>query len=108
MSQSDMWLVIYGREEANQWRTMEVLFLKQPLILSFLYHKSTTTSQIDSYEVSNSKLKLDLCICVETEMIESTAPPQQPHKRSKIFRDNPYKKHVFAFSFDLKKVSNFS
>ena len=34
-----------------------MLLLKQPLILPFLYHKSATTGQIDSYKVSNSKLK---------------------------------------------------
>ena len=56
-----------------------MLFLKQPLILQFLCHKSETTSQIDSSNVSNSKLKLSLCNCARTEVIESTAPPQQPH-----------------------------
>ena len=53
-----------------------MLFLEQPLILPFLCHKSATTCQIDSYKVSNSKLKPDLCSSVKTEMIESTAPPQ--------------------------------
>ena len=45
----------------------------------FLYHKSATTCQIDSNKVPNSKLKPDLCNCVKTEIIESTAPPQWPH-----------------------------
>ena len=62
-----------------------MLFLKQALILPFLCHKSATTCQIDSYEVSNSKLRLDLCNCVKTEMIESTAPPQYLYKRSTLF-----------------------
>ena len=62
-----------------------MLFLKQPLILPFRYHKSAITCRIDSNEVSNSKLKAELCSCVKTEMIESTAPPQQPHKRSILF-----------------------
>ena len=53
-----------------------MLFLKQPLILPFLCHKSATTCQIDSYKVSNSKLKPDLCNCEENEIIESTNPPQ--------------------------------
>ena len=53
-----------------------MLFLKQPQILPFLCHKSATTCQIDPKKVSNSKLKLDLCICQETEMIESKAAPQ--------------------------------
>ena len=34
------------------------------------------TCQIDSNKVSNSKLKLELCNRVKTEIIESTAPPQ--------------------------------
>ena len=60
-----------------------MLFLKQPLILHFLYH----TCQIDSYKVSNSTLKPDLFGCVKTEIIKSTASPQQPHKRGTIFWD---------------------
>ena len=48
-------------------------FLKQPLNLLFLCHKSATTCQIDSYKVSNSNLKPDLRNCVKTEMIESMA-----------------------------------
>ena len=60
----------------NNWRTVEVLFLKQPLILPFLCHNSATTCQIDSYKVSNSKLKADLCSSVKIKTIESTAPPQ--------------------------------
>ena len=55
-------------------------FLKQPLILPFLCHKSTTTCQVDSYKVSHPKLKPDLCNCVKEKMIESTARLQQPHK----------------------------
>ena len=66
-----------------------MLFLKQLLILPFLCHKSATTSQIDSYKVSNSKLKPDLCNCAETEIIESRAPPQQKHKRGTIFLGHP-------------------
>ena len=46
-----------------------MLFLEQPLILPFLYHKSVTMCQIDSYKVANSKLKLDLCSSVKTEII---------------------------------------
>ena len=53
-----------------------MLFLKQPLILPFLCHKSATACQIHSYKVSNFKLKGDLSNSVKTEMIESTAPPQ--------------------------------
>ena len=53
-----------------------MLFLKQPLILSFLCHKSATTSQIDSYKVPFSKLKLDRYNCVKTDIIECTTPPQ--------------------------------
>ena len=53
-----------------------MLFLKQPLILPFLYHKSATTYQNDSYKVSNSKLKPELCDCVKTELIKLTASPR--------------------------------
>ena len=62
-----------------------MLFLKQSLILPFLYHKSATTCQIDLYNVSNSKLKPDLYNWVKIEMIESTASPQQPYKRDTMF-----------------------
>ena len=41
----------------------------------------------DSYKVSNSMLKPDLCNCVKIEVIESAAPPQQPHKHGTIFWD---------------------
>ena len=57
-------------------RTIEVLSLREPLILPILCHKSTTTSQIDSFKVSNFKLKPDLYHCVRNELIESAAPPQ--------------------------------
>ena len=67
-----------------------MLFLKQPLMLPFLCHKSAPMFQIESYKVSNSKLKLDLCSCVKSRKIESTAPPQQPQKRSTIFWDTLY------------------
>ena len=52
-----------------------MLFLKQPLVLSLLYHKSATTCQNDSCKVSNSKFKPDICNCVKTEIIEFLAPP---------------------------------
>ena len=65
-----------------------MLFLNQPLILPLLYHKSVTTCQIDSYKVSNSMLQLGLCNCVITEIVESTAPPQQQHKRAQLFSDH--------------------
>ena len=73
-----------------------MLFLKQLLILPFLSHKSATTDQIDSYQVSNSKLKLDLCSCVKIVMIEPTAPPQQPYKRGTIILGHPLFLHVFS------------
>ena len=53
-----------------------MLFLKQPLILPFLCHKSATAYQIDSKKASNSKLKLDLCNCIKTEITVYAAPPQ--------------------------------
>ena len=53
--------------------------------LLFLRHESAVTFQIDSNRVSNSKLKLDLCSFVKTKVIESTAPPQWPHKRVQLF-----------------------
>ena len=74
-------------------------FLKDPLILSFLCHKSATTCQIDSYKVSNSKLKSDLCNCVKTEIIESTAPPQYLHKRGTVFLGTPcFTNHLTVLS----------
>ena len=63
-----------------------MLFLKRPLLLPFLYHKSATTCQIDSNMVSNSKLKPDLCNCVKIERIELVAPLQQTHKWGTVFR----------------------
>ena len=66
-----------------------MLFLKQSFMLSFLCHKSATTCQIDLNKVSISKLKPYLCNCVIIEMIESTAPPQKPHKRSTIILEHP-------------------
>ena len=66
-----------------------MLFLMQPLILPFLCHKSATTCQIDSNKVSNSKLKPNLSKCVNSVVIESTAPPQQPHKRGTNFLGHP-------------------
>ena len=66
-----------------------MLFLKQPLVLPFLC-QSATTCQIDSYKVSNSKLKVDQCNCVKTEIIENTAPPQYAHKRTQCFLDTLY------------------
>ena len=64
-----------------------MLFSKQPLILPFLCHKSVITCQIDSYKVSNSKLKPDLCNCIKNETTESAAPSQLPHNGAKIFWD---------------------
>ena len=37
---------------------------------------SYLSCKIDSNSVSNSKLKLDLCKCIETETTVSTARPQ--------------------------------
>ena len=70
-------------------RTTEVLFSKQPLMLPFLYHKSATTCQIDSNNVSNSKLKRELWSCIKSEIIESKAPPQQPHIRGTGIMGHP-------------------
>ena len=64
-----------------------MLFFKQPLILPlpFLCHKPATTCQIHLNMIPNFKLKLELCNCVKTEIIESTTPPQQPYKWGTIF-----------------------
>ena len=78
-----------------------MLFLKQPLILPFLYHKSATKCQIDSYKVSNSTLKPDLCKFAKTEMIESTAPPQQQNKRGTVLLG-----HILYYSKRLIKHNN--
>ena len=61
----------------------------QPLSLPFLYHRLETTCQVDCGKVSNSKLKPDLCKCVITEIIESMAPSQQPHKGGTITLGHP-------------------
>ena len=53
-----------------------MLSLKQPFILLFLCCKSTTIYQIESYKVSNSKLKPELSNCSKTEMTESAAVQQ--------------------------------
>ena len=44
-------------------------FLKQPLILPILCHKSAIMCQIDQYKVSISRLKPDLCNCVKSIII---------------------------------------
>ena len=44
-----------------------MLFLKRPLILLFLCHKLTITTQIDSNKVSNAKLKLDAMQLVKSQ-----------------------------------------
>ena len=62
-----------------------MLVLKQPLIWPFFRYKSATTGPIDPYNVSNSKLKPDLCNCVKLEIVESAAPPRLPHKQGTNF-----------------------
>ena len=44
--------------------------------LPFLCHKSVAACQIDSYKVSDSKLRLELCNYAKFEIMESTAPSQ--------------------------------
>ena len=67
-----------------------MLFLEQAtLILPFLYHRLATACQIYSNKVSNSTLKADLCNCIKIEIIESTAPLWQQHKRGTIFSGHP-------------------
>ena len=66
-----------------------MLFLKQPLILSFICHKSATTRQNDSNKVSNLQLKSDLCNCVKTVTMKDTTPSQQPYKRSTAILGHP-------------------
>ena len=63
-------------------RCQSLFFENLLLVLPFLCHKSATTCQVDSSMVSNSKLKPDPCSCVKIEIIESTTPPQYPHKRA--------------------------
>ena len=77
-----------GQEGKGKKLAIEVLLLKQPLILPFL-HKPTTTCQIDSCKASNSKLKPDLCNCELAKVIECTAPPQKPLKRGTNFLGHP-------------------
>ena len=79
-------------------RKIEVLFLKQPLILPLLCHKSATMSQSNSYEVLNSKIKPDLQNYAISEMIETTAPPQRPYKQGTFFWDTMY--IILTISFE--------
>ena len=66
-----------------------MLFLKQPHFGPILCPKSATTCQMDSRRAANSKLKHEPCNLVKTEIVEFTAPPQQPYKRGTIFLGNP-------------------
>ena len=61
-------------------------FLKQPFVLVFLF-SAINHCQIDSNKVSNPKLKSDLRNSAKIEIIEFTAPAQQPHKQGRIFLD---------------------
>ena len=70
--------LIYLDVAGEQYRRNDIF--KATTYVAFLYHKSATTCQTDSSKVSNSKLKPELCNCLKTETIESTAPPQQPNK----------------------------
>ena len=58
-----------------------MLFFEKTTYLPFLYHKSATTCQLDSYKVSNSKLKPDLCNCAKAEIIESMASPHSSNTK---------------------------
>ena len=49
-------------------KNKSAVFEATSLSLSFLYHESATTCQIDSNKVSNFKLRLDLCNCVKSEI----------------------------------------
>ena len=80
-----------------------MLFLKQPLMLPLLCYNVTTTGQIDSNKVSNSTLKLDPCNCVENEMVKSTAPPQQPHKRGTNILGHPVQRTKYLHKYALEK-----
>ena len=85
-----------------------MLFLKQPHILPFFCHKSATTCQIDSYKVSNSKLKPDLSKCAKTEIIELTAPPQQQNKQGANFWDLLHIKNRPVLQESLDRTSSFT
>ena len=83
-----------------------MLFLKQPLILPFLCHKSATSSPIDSCKVSNSDFKPDVENHVKIEIIEPTAPPQHPHKLCRIFLGHPAYANYRKFIKTLLVPSN--
>ena len=61
-----------------------MLFLKQPLILPFSSINQQPLVRLTQNKVSNSKMKPDLYNCVNIEITEYTAPPQQPYKRGTI------------------------
>ena len=67
-----------------------MLLLKKPLILPFLCHESASTCQIEANKVANSKLEPELWNCAKGEVIETTAPQQEPLKRSTIFGNPVY------------------
>lgn len=60
-------------------------FLKEQIVSFLCYKSATINCQIDKNKASNSKLKLDLCSCVRTEIINAIAPPHQPHKCGTFF-----------------------
>ena len=69
---------------------MQWVLKQSHIFVSSLPYNSATMCQIDPYKVSKLKFKSDLCNSVKIEMIELTAPPQQPQKWGTIFWDNLY------------------
>ena len=66
-----------------------MLFLKQPLICLFSAINQQPRVILTQRRSQTLKLKLDLCNWVKTEITESAAPPQLPHKRGTITLGHP-------------------
>ena len=68
---------------------MNPLVLTQPMILTFLLHKSATTDQIYSNSMSTFKLMSHLLKILKNGKIGLMAAPQQPLKQRTCFLGHP-------------------
>ena len=80
-----------------------MLFLKQPLLLPFLHHKSAITFQFDSYKATHSNLKPDLFYlpgkcCIWGLML------QIYKKNCKTLHDNP----AFTKNYFVAKATSYN
>ena len=71
-----------------------MLFLKQPYMLPFSFHKSATACQ-----------KPVLCKNVNKEAIELSAPPHQLYKRGTMFPKHPRYNASYVFQFKHDNIT---